>query len=287
MERTSAQDSPAFELQVYCTDIKGIRGFDLYPSGVAIWKEATQLRLAGPQRSALLNEMRDAGFADFEPLYGRVDEPEEAEPAFRVSCQVALQVDGMEKSSAQMADGPQSAELTSLAAALLDQVEPLLTDGVSADSLQDGLEKLVSGVLAPEALKLRLLFLPGGEDGKAGSVLRIDAGRASRQIYSPGRELGTESWTTLGPCRIAELAKAIKQADLADVPVNLWSSDHIELAVQLLAYDKTVTARQFTRLKSKDLGAPQQRFNELVKLLQTFEPAMAANCGPTPEEPAQ
>jgi hypothetical protein len=285
MQRAAGQDGPAFGLQVYCTDLQGIRAFDLFPSGVAIWKDATQLRLSGPQRKALLNRLLDAGFAEFEPLYGRIDEAEEADPAFRVSCQVALEIDGLEKSSAQMADGPQSEALTGLAAALLDQVEPLVADGVSAASLQDGLDKLANGVIAPEALKLRLLFLPAGEQGKAGSVLRIDAGRAARQVYSPGRELGTESWTALGPCRIAELARAIKQADLADIPVNLWSDDHIELAVQLLAYDKTVTARQFTRLKSKQPGASQQRFEALVKLLQTFEPALAASCGAAPDEP--
>ena len=278
LQRASRQAGSPYSLQVHCTDQKGHRAFMLFPGGIAIWEDSTQVGLTDVERSELLAKLLRRGFAAMAPMYGSGDEADESDVAFRVSCMVSVQIDGLEKSSAQQADGPQSAELKGLAADLLDQVEPLVANGLTAADLQDGLEKLASGVLAPEAFRLRLVDLPAAGGAVTGSILRVAAGGVSRQAYAPGRELGTQSWLPLAHCRIQDLAMAIRAANLPALPANLWSGSYIELEVRVLNHAKTIIARSFARLKAKSPGEDQQRFDRLLDHLQALNPAEMAHC---------
>lgn len=281
LKSASNESDPGFSLQVYCSNHDGIRSFDLYPDGIAIWNRATQVRLSGADRSALLNILLDRDFASFATMYGGKNAPGKTEAPFRVSCQVTLQIGELKKSSSQQVVGAQSAELSGLAAALLERVEPLAATGITAQNLQDGLEKLAGGKIAAPALTLRLLSLPADASKKEGSVLRISAGKVSRQAYAPGQKLGNTDWVPLEPCALGELAVQLKAANLEEIPINLWSESLIELSIQLLGHRKTMSARQFTRLKSMESGDSQQRFNKLVEELQTFDPLVAARCDQT------
>jgi len=276
--RASKQAGSRYGMQVSCTDKKGHRAFRLFPGGIAVWMDSKQVRLSEPERSDLLGKLLEYDFASMQPMYGSMAEAEDADAAFRVSCLVEVHIEGLEKSSAQQVDGQQSAELKSLAAALLDRVEPLAAAGLTANDLQDGLEKLAKGVLAPETFMLRLVDLPMDSQSGTGSILRIEAGAASRQAYSPGRELGKQSWVPLADCQLENLATAIRAANLPALPANLWSESHVELEVHVLNRAKAVIAGPFMRLKSKSAGNDQRRFDRLLGSMRALNPEDLAHC---------
>jgi hypothetical protein len=256
----------SFHLQVNCNDQKGIRSFNLFPGGVTIWNGRSQVMLPAAAQTALLNTLLEQGFPQFEAIYGGKKRPGQA--AARITCRIGLELEPWQKSSEQRSGGEQSAQMTGLASALLDQVEAFAEKGVTPASLQDGLDKLADGQLAPQSLRLRFLDLPTRSYVQPGSVLRLRGGKVSRQTYSPGRAVGQQAWEPLDQEQFLQLVSAFQSAQLDSLPGNLWSEDQLELEVQVLAFKKTILARPFTRLDRAALEAEQQRFETLLPILR-------------------
>jgi len=255
-----------FHLQVNCNDQKGIRSFNLFPGGVTIWNGRSQVMVPVATQTALLKTLLEQGFPKFEAIYGGKKRPGEA--AARITCRIGLELEPWQKSSEQRSGGDQSAQMTGLASALLDQVEAFAGAGVTPNSLQDGLDKLADGQLAPQSLRLRFLDLPTRSYVQPGTVLRLRGGKASRQTYSPGRNVGQLTWEPLDQEQFSKLVSALQAAQLDNLPGNLWSEDQLELEVQVLAFRKTILARPFTRLDRAALEPEQQRFESLLPVLR-------------------
>ncbi len=262
-------DSP-YHLLVNCMDKQAVRALEVFPGGVAIWNRKLQISLPWSIRSELLGLLLRDDYPTFAPLYGEQNDLEDVDGAMRVSCQIELEIGTLKKHSAQLYDGPQSANFAALAAALLDKVQPLAAQGVEAKDLRDGLNKLAEGVLAPQVFTLRYVEIPARGQQQPGFILRINDAMVSRQAYTPGKVLAEPSRTVLADCRFQHLMAAIDSADLPDLPVNLWSQAQIELEVQVLAHRKTLMARPFTRLRSDIHGPEQQRFDTLLGVIRTL-----------------
>ncbi len=255
-----------FHLQVNCNDQKGSRSFNLFPGGVTIWNGRSQVTVPVSARTALLNTLLEQGFPEFAAIYGGQKSP--GKGGARITCRIGLEIEAWQKSSEQRSGGEQSAQMTGLAAALLDQVEPFAEKGVAPVSLQDGLDKLAGGQLAPQSLRLRFVDLPTRSYVQPGSVLRLRGGKVSRQTYSPGRAVGQQNWEPLQQEQFQALIAALQAAQFESLPGNLWSEDQLELEVQVLAFKKTILARPFTRLDRAALEPEQQRFELLLPVLR-------------------
>ena len=260
-------ESP-FRMQVNCTDQKGIRSLDLFAGGTTIWNGRSQIMLPAAARSALLKTLIDQGFPKFETHYGGRERPARTAAAARISCRVWIRIEELQKSSVQQAGGEQSTPLTKLAADLLDQVEQFAQGGVTPDDLQDALDKLSEGQLAPQVLRLRFVDLPDKDSNKPGSILRLRGGNVSSQAYSPGRVIAEQIWEPLEQAQYQELITALQAAQPASLPGNLWSEDQLEFEIQVLGHKKVVLARPFTRLDSTEQGPAQQRFDTLLLVLR-------------------
>jgi len=265
-----ASEQPHFHLQVSRTNLDGQRSLEVFPSGVAIWNLTTQIELPVTTRSSLLGVLEDSGFAEMLPSYGGKRMPGSGEAALRVICRVELEIGGLGKSSVQLADGEQSEQLADLADALLDLAEPLAAVGVTATDLSDGLRKLAQGKLAVETFQLRFVRLPAKAAAGDGEILTIRNGEASRKSYTPGRGTADEVSQPMTGARLEALVAALLEADVASLPVNVWSKDHIELGLQVLGLRKAVVARDFERLKSIENGDAPKRFERLTAFLLTF-----------------
>ncbi|HSR67744.1 MAG TPA: hypothetical protein VLU25_07370 [Acidobacteriota bacterium] len=262
------QEAGPYYLRVDCTDERGARNLEVFPSGVAIWDQRVQLPLEDSERVELLGILLERGFAELKPLYGGKKESGEGEGPLRISCQVELSVEERRKVSRQLADGEQSARLVPLAGVLLDRIAPLAQKrGVTADDLSDGLSKLSEGVLGLEALRLLFVDLPE-EGSQPGQIMQVEKGKAWVRPYYPGRELGQESPLPLGDAQVSRLAKVLDRAMVSSMPVNLWAKGQIEVQVRILDHDKTLLARPFGRLTPQGLGELQQRFDRLVEDLR-------------------
>ncbi len=255
-----------FHLQVNCNDQRGIRSLNLFPGGVAIWNGRSQVTLPVSAQTAILGILLERGFPEYAPIYGEQKRPGKA--AARITCRIGLEIEPWQKSSEQRSGGEQSAPMTGLAAALLDQVEPLADKGITPVSFQDALDKLADGQLAPQSMRLRFLDLPARSYVQPGTILRLRGGKVSRQTYSPGRAIGEQTWAPLEQEPFMNLVLALQAARFDSLPGNLWSEDQLELEVQLLAFKKTIIARPFTRLDRAALEPEQQRFETLLPVLR-------------------
>jgi len=127
--------------------------------------------------------------------------------------------------------------------------------------LDDGLRKLAGGDLAAEVFRLRFVWLP--EDGD-GEILSMGDGLESRKAYSPGRRIGDETVSELNSDRLTAVVKVLLEADVASLPVNLWSAEHVELEVAVFGHRTVVIGRDFSRLASDKESDAGKRFARLV-----------------------
>jgi hypothetical protein len=274
LEAARHEQAPRFHLIVHRTDEDGQRSLEVFPSGVGTWNRRAQIMLEPALRGSLLSILRERGFAAMAPSYGGKGKPGLQEAAMRITCRVELEFNGVRKTSVQLADGEQSEELAALADALLDEVEPLAKDAVSAADLTDGLRKLADGTLAAEALTLRFVRLPASKTTD-GVILMVRGGEESTKDYAPGRFIGDEVAAGISDARLNALTKALLEAEVASLPVNLKSADHVELEVGVLGHRSTVTAREFSRAVADE--AAQMRFDGLLDFLSRYEGELAGD----------
>jgi hypothetical protein len=153
---------------------------------------------------------------------------------------------------------------------LLDQVEEHTVSGITPDSLQDALEKLNSGQLAPQVLQIRFVDLSEKDGHATGSILQISGGEFSHQAYSPGNSVTSPGWSPLNPDQYQGLLAQLQSIQLENLPGNLWSQDQSDFEIQVLGHKKLVIAKPFKRLDPGADKAAQQRFNSLVRFLRTL-----------------
>jgi hypothetical protein len=241
-----------FNLRVDCTEQESRRSLAVIGGSVAVWGNERQLRLSTKDRSALIDLLLEAEFEHFAPRYGETPKVDKQEAPLRVSCRIHVALQGVEKASVQLLDGEQSEQLLGLARRLLDSIEPLAADGVTAMNLEDGLAKLADGTLAPAVLGLRLLTLPDTGHNKSGTVLRIEGGRISRQDYAPGKTVGPVHAQDLAQCQLRDIISALRDSRFWELPVNLYADKLTELEVSVLSQRKSVIARStFNRAPAK------------------------------------
>lgn len=262
-------------MTVGCTGEKGIRSVEVYPGGTVIWGRQWQAQLDPATRDALLQALWQADFADFEPHYGGKAKAAKQEAALRVMCRILVEVAGEQKSSVQEVDGERSAKLLTLADRLLDLVQALEVKGVSADSLTDGLRKLRSGALAPEALAITYLYLPSGDTPEDGLILEVAGGRVAVRAYRPGSGTDQASTHKLAGAILEKIVDELLDAGVGQLPLNLYAEDLHQLEVSVLGHQNVVLARPFSR-RSPDQQEEQQeedtqRFLRLTEALRELE----------------
>ena len=98
-----------FRLDVHCNNGGQIRSLDLYRGTIAVLNRTRQVTLKPGERAALLDKLLDAGFPSFEESYGGRPKTGKQEAPLKVSCRIALEIDGMKKSSFQLASMMSSA----------------------------------------------------------------------------------------------------------------------------------------------------------------------------------
>ena len=238
-----ADASIPFNLRVDCTDRDSRRSLAVIRGDVAIWGNERQVRLAAKDRGELIDLLLKADFANFEPRYGETPKADKQEAPLKVSCRIHVALQEVEKTSVQLLDGEQSEQLLGLARQLLDRIEPLAAGGVTVATLEDGLSKLADGDLAAEVLDLRLVTLPDAGSAGPGAIVRIEAGRMSRQDYAPGKAVGAVHTRDLAQCQLQDIISALYDARLWELPVNVYADAVTEFEVRVLSHRKTVIAR--------------------------------------------
>ncbi len=272
----------SLQLSAECREIDNprLRSFVAYGNGVGIWEERRQFVLSEDQIAALLGFLRDAGFLDLQDLYGgsgatdgvETDGPPSVDGGVRIICRVDLELGGHHKESAQRLKGEQSAELRALAERLLDVCEPLGESGVGIESLENGLDKIAAGELAPETLHIMLHRKPepGVRSEGSGFRLNINGTTASVRRFTAGEGYGGETVVTLGGPEVEDLANRLSEIGVEHLPVNLYAEDYTDLRIEILNQRAAIQARSFAGMTPTTHGDLQGQFDQILEILERF-----------------
>ncbi len=258
-----------------CRDDAGsLRGAVFYGSGVGIWNRERQFEVPRETLLSLLAEIQRSEFLSLPESHGGKNDPapqESARLGLEMICRVRLVLDDLDRQSFQLSEGRQSAELKALAEKLIAVGAARGPKGVGASSLEEGLDLLARGELAPEALTFQFHRQP--EDPKVllgGWILRIEHGKAQLSRMSK-----IDGWTTpqrfpFSSMEVGFLALHLASARLGELPSNLYSTWYQDLEVRVLNHRKTLQARRFSGVDETTHGERQERYDQLVSAIEAL-----------------
>jgi hypothetical protein len=241
----------------------------LLGTGVGFWNNERQFAVSRERLLDLLGELHRAKFGSMRETYG---EEEEEDWGLQMVCRVSLALDGAKKQSFQLSEGERSARLRKLAEKILAAGAELGPSGVAADSLEDGLDKIARGELAPEALTLQLHRQP--EDPKSsevGWILRIEDGSAQISLSTAQTAWTEPRRVRLPQEKATDLVRRLAAVRPGELPVNLYSSWYEDLEIRVLNRKATLQARRFASLTPETHGEKQKRFEQLIAALEELK----------------
>lgn len=248
----------------------------VYGNGVGIWRDTTQFQLSREQVLDLLRAFDRAHFADMPKQFGSDEESEgeseeererekQKEKTFFQSI-VNLRIGTEQKRVAQSMTGDQSEAFRKLTQKIIAVCEKAAKTGVSAASMGDGLSKLASGKLAPEALQLLVQRKtdrpagPGAEDGNW--TLRLDGRRVVDATVSADKT-ATRRALVLSQEDFRKFAALLAENDPTGMPKNLYSPQYLTLDLHVLKARCDVSARRYAGTTVETHGAKQAAFDRI------------------------
>jgi hypothetical protein len=258
----------SLHLLTRCPPSEELGSVEVFGSGVGIWDSSRQFVVPKDAIRRMLALLRDAGFAAMPAAPdgegGSLEGPRLPRPGTEVTCQVSLELDGLEKTVVQLRKGGQSEDLRQLAGALLALSRGHAERGITPAGLADALARVASGELAPELLRLSVQRRPTpGQDG-AGFVLAVRRQHAEARPFTPGGGFGEPRRVRLEAQEIRDLAGLLVRDRAPALPVNLWSDVYTDFEVSVMRWGRSIQARRFDGLKPDARGDQQKAFEHLL-----------------------
>lgn len=241
----------------------GMTSARVYGDGVGIWNRQAQFRLPKEKVLALLKTLRAAKFGAMPDWFGE----SEGEEGPRLKGRIEVVAGPISKSVIQLFEGDQSEEFAALAQKLLEVcVEPARA-GVGATSLADGLQKVATGELAPQALAVtvqrRSAASPGSDD--AGFIVHLEGRRVLAETLPAGKIVAPPKVLTLPKADFRELAKLLAESKAAEIPLNVYGTEYTDLELGVLRWSRAISARRFLNMNPTSKGEAQVAFDRLFE----------------------
>jgi hypothetical protein len=240
----------------------------IYGNGTGIWNHKAQFRLTRDQIHDLLESFQKTSFLRMASLLG------EETDMLKLQGKIVLTIGHQTQAVHQLAFGDQSQELTDLANEILELAEAKGRDGVFVTDLSDGLKKIRSGKLAPEALQISAVRRNeqrgGGDpaDTEDGWILRVAGRRAEAQLYRASGGYDTAREATLTEAEFKDLLSNVLRADPADLPRNAYAAQYTDLRVEVLDRVRDVAARRYSDVTPDTHKGKQKKFDRLYSDLR-------------------
>ncbi|HEY1251565.1 MAG TPA: hypothetical protein VGH97_10275 [Thermoanaerobaculia bacterium] len=262
----------------------GYLSMRLYGRGVLICDGRTQRTVKKETVRGVLRDLRDGGFAGMEAHYGSAGEDEGEEererephegPALKGSIEVRL--GSTAKVVQQFLVGDQSPALETLARRLLAVCRDTTSNGITASSLDDGLAKVASGVLAPETFELILNRRADGKDAASGEsfILAVEGRRATDRARPRGQKPPAPRRLLLSAADFTRLVRGLADEKVGEIPINVYADRYTELRVTVLDQSRSVLARKFLNVTPQTHGEKQKAFDRLYETLQALHARVA------------
>jgi hypothetical protein len=244
----------------------------VYGNGVGIWSERAQFRLSKAQIIAMLSTLQKARFGSMPDRFGESEEDERNEGP-RLKGRIAVRAGWVSKAVIQLVDGEQSAEFASLAEKLLAICEGPARKGVEAASLNEGLKKLASGEVAPEALQVtvqRRFAKPDTETGEAGWILQLEGRRALVEVLPAGKTILPHRLLILSEAEFHGLAQLLAESRAGEIPINVYAPEYTDIQLTVLRWLRGISGRRFLNLTPETHGEKQKAFDRLYEAFRAL-----------------
>jgi hypothetical protein len=192
----------------------------------------------------------------------------QANSARSVVCSLSVAVAGAEKAVIQINRGEQSESFARLVNELLNSCEELVAEGIGAESLVEGLDKVASGELDPAVFELHFQRLSeGATSDEAEFILGIKDSTAATRLRDPSGSYSEPSRLELRPAEISELAWQLADNNPSRFPQNIWAPSYRELRIRVLNRELSLVARPYKGVDQETHGELQQDFDATIELL--------------------
>lgn len=237
----------------------------VFGNGVGIRDERSQVRLSRPDVLSVVSALKEARFGAMPSQFG------EEGDKLKLRGKMAVSIAGKTQGVVQLADGDQSEEFAALASRILKLVGERAKTGVTASSLADALEKLSTGALAPEVLRLTVVRRPEKPDGAVrGFILQLDGRQAVARPMSRGG-YGSPKQLQLSEADVRPLAGSLKECGPEGLPNNLYAPDYTELRIEALQWSRDLLARRVPNITAETHGALQKAFDRVIEVMAKLE----------------
>ncbi len=260
-----------FRILVERKDAEGSRSVTVFSEGFGFWQNETQFPLPTTALDTITGALADARFQSMPDVLG--------DGKRRLRGRVSVVSPSLNKEVIQLLTGEQSQAFDRLTAAIADACEPLASDGIRPKDLADGLSKVASGELAPAALGLVVQRQPElAHPQGSGWLLNVEYGAGTLQ-ESVDRRRSEPRRLALSPESVRRLALQLRDSGIAAWPVNLYSTEYVQIIVSVLQWRHVVEARAFARLTPTTHPQEQKKLEGLLAGLESWRREAAAPAG--------
>lgn len=247
-------------------------------SGVGIWNLDTQFKVGESELRAALELLVKGGYFEMEerPKPKKTPEPQPHGP--KLLRAVILRVGDAERAVTQTDRVLTLAALEKLVGELFAVFEKAAGQGVRASSLDDGLAKVASGELAPEALRVVLNQPPepptATSAGLDGLVITVKEGVMTRVTQPVGGGALREAKQALSGEQVRALAVTARDARIDAMPTNLYRPRYVDVQVAVLNQRKQMQARKFAGMDPEKHRAEQEALERFLTTVLAAEEAV-------------
>lgn len=231
----------------------------VFGTGVGLWDRRIQFRLTKQEVLSVLEAVEKARF-------GTLDDslPDEGDSEGRIR----VFVGPVSRTVWQMGEHePGAQELEELALTVLRVCKKPMESGITMSDMQDGLQKLEKGTLAPEALEVvfkRKTDHPGPGVEPEDWLVLINGTKVidrvnTKEKSAPQRELAL----TLTEKEFRELTALLLAGHIAKMPESLYATQYTNLRVVVLSQTRNIQARQFAGMSPNKHGEKQAVFERI------------------------
>jgi len=251
----------------------------LHGDGVGFWNHTWQFRVPKSVVVELLKEVQAAKLTSMKLAYNTpIITPDLGpDPGPFPTSYLRLSIGDLEVGTKQFPTSEPHPELAALAKKLLQTGEDAVAEKhVEATSLQDGLEKIVDGSLAPAALKLHVYRvekhtseIPTDEVINSW-ILRIQGRRATWQpSFKNG--FGEEIHVQLSDMQLHELHTTLAAARPDAFQKKLHADFYTDFSVQVMQRKTVVKAGPYKEITPAPNAKSQENFTEVYSMLERIK----------------
>jgi hypothetical protein len=264
-ERIRSKNTSDYVIDVSWPIRPGILGHcRIYGDGIGLWYGAKQFSVDKSKVLSLMKTTRRIRFGAFPLRVG--GEEEEGKEEREIQARISVRVGDLRHVVLVLGEEKPDKELEELARAVLAIGTKAEKRGVTIGSLNEGIEKLASGVLAPQTLEVlaqRTTSATAGPEPAENWIL-IASGKRIRDREVPrGKVATSERVFPLTDAEFRELLSLLKENKVSDLPRNLYSERYSRLRIQILNQVATVEARRFSGMSPETNPEARTRFDRV------------------------